>query len=258
MKSMLKRNRYFVLVLASLFIVTSCGQETSSQSEEPINWETPAALDFKALNVLIPSESILAGYPEFSQFSSSELKIEPVSGLTDRNDGSLITTPATCRESDAFLTQRTFAKTGVSNASNNMLGGLSWYWANDDPKDYSKLTLTIVGDSNVSEAFLLNDIATELKSCGTVTNKTSDLTWTTTQTFTQPSTSSLRLDFEMIFSGNVYGRKALVIARQVGRNVVYLQYSRDGQGAPKEFPISTAVEDQMNLLLDAVTLKLNS
>ena len=258
MKSMLKRNRYIVLALASLFIVTSCSQETSSQSDEPLNWETPAAFDFKALNVLIPSESILAGYSLFSQFSSSELKIEPVSGLTDTNDGSLTTSPATCRESDAFLTQRTFAKSGVSNASNNMLGGLSWYWANDDPKDYSKLTLTIVGDSNVSEAFLLNDIATELKSCGTVTNKTSDLTWSTTQTITQPSTSSLRLDYEMTFTGNAFGRKALVIARQVGRNVIYVSYTRDGQGAPNEYPISAAIEDQMNLLLDAVALKLNS
>ena len=258
MTSMLKRNRYFVLALASLFLATSCGQETSNQSEETINWETPAAFDFKALNVLIPGESILAGYSEFSRFTSSELKIEPVSGLTDRNDGSLTTSPATCRESDAFITQRTFAKSGASNASNSMLGGLSWYWANDDPKDYSKLTLTIVGDNNVSEEFLLNDIATELKSCATVTNKTSDLTWTTTQTITQPSTSSLRLDYEMVFSGNTFGRKALVIARQVGRNVVYVSYSRDGQGAPNEYPISTAVEGQMNLLLNAVALKLNS
>ncbi len=258
MKSMLKRNRYFVLALASLFILTSCGQETSSQSDEPLNWETPAAFDFKALSVLIPSESILAGYSQFSRFSSSELKIEPVSGLTDTNDGSLTTSPATCRESDAFFTQRTFAKSGVSNASNNMLGGLSWYWANDDPKDYSKLTLTIVGDSNVSEAFLLNDIATELKSCGTVTNKTSDLTWSTTQTITQPSTSSLRLDYEMTFSGNVFGRKALVIARQVGRNVIYVSYTRDGEGAPNEYPISSEIEAQMNLLLDDITLKLNS
>ncbi len=258
MKLMFKRNKYFVLALASVFILTSCGQGTSSQSEEPIDWETPAAFDFKALNVLIPSESILADYTEFSRFESSELKIEPVSGITDTGDGSLTTTPATCRESDAFFTQRTFAKSSLSNASNNMLGGLSWYWANDDPKDYAKMTLTIVGDSNVSEEFLLNDIATELKSCGTVTNESSDLSWTITQTFTQPSTSSLRLEYEMVFSGNAFGRKALLIARQVGRNVVYLSYARDGEGAPNEYPISAAIEDQMNLLLDAVALKLNS
>jgi hypothetical protein len=258
MKSMLKQKRYSVLALASLLILTSCGQGASSQSEEKINWETPAAFDFKALNELISGESILASYSEFSQFTSNELKVEPVSGLTDTDDGSLTTAPSTCRESDAFLTQRTFAKSVASSASDNMLGGLSWYWANDDSKDYSKLTLTIVGDNNLGEEFLLKDLATELKSCGTVTNKTSDLTWTTTQTFTQPSTSSLRLDYEMIFSGNAFGRKALVIARQVGRNLVYVSYTRDGEGSPNEFPISSAVEDQMNLLLDAVALKLNS
>jgi hypothetical protein len=258
MKSILEQKRYFLLALASLFILTSCGQGTSSQSEEPINWETPAAFDFKALNELLPSESVLAGYSEFSQFTASELLIEPVSGLTDAYDGTLTTTPSTCRESDAFLTQRSFAKSVASNASNNMLGGLSWYWANDDPKDYSKLILTIVGDNNLGEEFLLKDLATELKSCGTVTNVTSDLTWNTTQTFTQPSTSSLRLEYEMTFSGNAFGRKALVIARQVGRNLVYVSYARDGEGAPNEFPISAAVEDQMNLLLDAVALKLNS
>ena len=258
MKLMLKRNKYFVLALASLFILTSCGQETSSQSEEPINWETPAAFDFKALNVLIPSEGILSDYTEFSRFESSEPKIEPVSGITDTNDGSLTTSPATCRESDAFFTQRTFAKSSASNASNNMLGGLSWYWAYDDARDYAKLTLTIVGDGNVSEEFLLNDIATELKSCGTVTNVSTDLSWTITQTFTQPSTSSLRLEYEMVFSGNAFGRKALLIARQVGRNVVYLSYARDGEGAPSKYPISSDIEAQMNLLLDAVALKLNS
>lgn len=259
MKSMLKQKRYLVLALASVFILTSCGQGTSSQSEEPINWEAPAALDFKALRVLIPSESILAGYTEFTRFESRELKIEPVSGLTDTDDGSLTTSPATCRESDAFFTQRTFAKSSLSNASNNMLGGLSWYWANDDPKDYAKMTLTIVGDSNVGEEFLLNDIATELKSCGTVTIETTDISWSITQTFTQPSTGSLRLEYEMTFSDrNAFGRKALLIARQVGRNVVYLSYARDGEGAPNGYLISAAIEDQMNLLLDAVALKLNS
>ena len=258
MKAFRTRSKFLIPVMACLLLLTGCGQDSSNQADEPLNWDTPAAFDFESLRVLIPSESILSGYSEFSPFTSNELKIEPVSGLTDANDGSLTTSPSSCRESDAFLTQRTFAKSVASSASNNMLGGLSWYWANNDPKDYTKLTLTIVGDNNVSEAFLLNDIATELKACGTVTNKTSDLTWTTTQTFTQPSTSSLRLDYEMTFSGNAFGRKALVIARQVGRNMVYVQYSRDGEGAPNEYPIPTAVEGQMNLLLNAVALKLNS
>ena len=258
MKAFLTRSKFLIPVMACLLLLTGCGQDSSNQDDEPLNWDTPAAFDFESLRVLIPSENILSGYSEFSPFTSNELKIEPVSGLTDANDGSLTTSPSSCRESDAFLTQRTFAKSVASSASNNMLGGLSWYWANNDPKDYTKLTLTIVGDNNVSEAFLLNDIATELKACGTVTNKTSDLTWTTTQTFTQPSTSSLRLDYEMTFSGNAFGRKALVIARQVGRNMVYVQYSRDGEGAPNEYPISATVEGQMNLLLDAVALKLNS
>jgi hypothetical protein len=258
MKVIRIRSKYLVSVVASLLLLTGCGQDSSNQSDDPLNWETPVAYDFKTLNVLIPRESILVGYSEFSRFTSNEVEIEPVSGITDRNDGSLTTSPATCRESDAFLTQRTFAKSVASNASNNMLGGLSWYWANNDPKDYAKLTLTIVGDNNVSEAFLLNDIATELNSCGTVTNETSDITWTTTQTFTQPSIGSLRLVYEMIFSGNAFGRKALVIARQVGRNVVYVQYSRDGEGAPNQYPISAEIEGQVNLLLDAITLKLNS
>jgi hypothetical protein len=259
MKAMRMRFKYFVPVVACLLIISGCGQNSSSKSDEPLNWDTPAAFDFKALNALIPSESILTGYSEFSRFTSIEPEIEPVSGITDTNDGSLTTSPATCRESDAFLTQRTFAKTAVSNASNNMLGGLSWYWSSDDPKDYAKLIVTIVGDSNVSEAFLLKDMATELKSCATVTNETSDLTWVTNQTFTEPSTGALRIDFGMTFSGSFTGgRKGLVIARQVGRNLVYVEYLRDGQGAPSDYPISTAIEGQLNLLLDAVAQKLNS
>ena len=259
MKAMRISSKFLGSMVACILLLTGCGQDSSSESAKPLDWSTPAAFDFKALNVLIPSQSILTGYSEFTRFSSSEPEIEPVSGITDTNDGSLTTSPATCRESDAFLTQRTFAKTSVSNASNNMLGGLSWYWSNNDPKDYSKLTLTIVGDSNVSEEFLLKDIATELESCATVENKTSDLTWITNQTVTQPSTGNLRIDFGMTFSGSFTGsRKGLVIARQVGRNVVYVEFTRDGQGAPSEYPISAAIESQMNQLLDDVALKLNS
>jgi len=254
MKSMLKRNRYVVLALASLFIVTSCGQETSSQSEETINWETPAALDTKQLSVLFPSNKILPGYSEFERFEATTVKLMPLLGFTDY--GKPFTSPESCRESDALLTQGDFVINMTSSATNFMTEGLSWRWTAEDRGYAQRLIILIVGDSNTGENFLLNDIANELASCRTVANQTSGLTWSTIQTFTQPTPEILRVDYKMFFGG--VSAKGLMIARQVGRNVIYVSYTRNGKGLPSDFPISTEAEEQMNLLLEAVTLKLKS
>ena len=268
MTSMLKRNRYFVLALASLFIVTSCGQETSSQSEEPMSWETeaaeepmswetPAAFSIQELNGLISSKNILTPYAEFARFKTKTGAIEPLTAMTDT--GKPFTSPESCRESDAFIQQRTFVKNTSSSASDYMNEGLSWVWEGKDSSDPRRLIITIVGDSNTGESFLLNDIANELLSCGTVANQTSTLVWSTMQTFTQPTPEMLRVDFKVFFAGSTPSvRKGLFLARQVGRNVVYVSYTRDGLGLPSDYPISTEIEDQMNLLLDDITLKLNS
>jgi hypothetical protein len=255
MKSMLRQKRHFLLALASLFILTSCGQGTSSQSEEPINWETPAAFDSKQLSVLFPSDTILSGYPEFERFDETTEEIRPLLGFTDF--GKPFTAPESCRESDALLTQGDFVINTTSSATNYMKEGLSWRWTASDGGFAQRLTILIVGDSNTGENFLLNDIANELASCGTVANQTSGLTWSTIQTFTQPTPEILRVDYKIFFGSNT-SAKGLMIARQVGRNVIYVSYTRNGKGLPSDFPISTEAEDEMNLLLDAVALKLNS
>ena len=252
---MLRQKRHFLLALASLFILTSCGQGASSQSEEPINWETPAAFDSKQLSVLFPSDTILSGYPEFERFDETTEEIRPLLGFTDF--GKPFTAPESCRESDALLTQGDFVINATSSATNYMKEGLSWRWTANDQGFAQRLTVLIVGDSNTGENFLLNDIANELASCGTVANQTSGLTWSTIQTFTQPTPEILRVDYKIFFGSNT-SAKGLMIARQVGRNVIYVSYTRNGKGLPSDFPISTEAEDEMNLLLDAVALKLNS
>jgi hypothetical protein len=94
MKSMLKQNKYVVLAIASLFIVTSCGQDTSSQSEdsmsweteateETISWEVPAAFSIQELNGLISSKNILTPYAEFARFNTKTGAIEPLTAMTD-------------------------------------------------------------------------------------------------------------------------------------------------------------------------------
>ncbi len=256
LKSKFERNRFIILVLTSVCILTSCGDETSSQSDELISWDVPAALDSQAVYDLIPSENILTEYLDFARFDGETLKIEPVSGLTDV--GKPFTSPENCRESDAFLTQRTFVKSSYSSASDYMKQGWSWSWGTSDPNDTRQLTITIVGDSNTGENFLLNDIATELQSCGTVVNSASTLTWSVIQSFTQPAPEILRVDYKILWSkSNVKSRKGLVLARQSGRNVIYVSYARDGLGLTSNFPISGEIEDQMNLLLDDINSKLN-
>jgi hypothetical protein len=255
MTSIFKRNRYVVLAIASLFIVTSCGQETSSQSEEPINWETPAAFDVKRLFVLFPSDKILSGYSEFEGFQATTVENMPLLGFTDY--GKPFTSPESCRESDAFVTQGDFVINLASSATNYMTEGLSWRWTAADRGYAQRLTILIVGDSNIGEKYLLNDIANELASCGTVANQTSGLTWSTIQTFTQPTPEVLRVDYKMFFGSNTSAR-GLMIARQVGRNIIYVSHTRNGKGLPSDFPISSEFEAQMNLLLDDLTSKLNS
>jgi hypothetical protein len=173
--------------------------------------------------------------------------------------GKPFTSPENCRESDAFIQQRTFVKNSSSSASDYMSEGVSWYWEGKDSSDPRRLIITIVGDSNTGESFLLNDITNEMASCETVANQTSSLVWSTMQTFTQPSPETLRVDFKVFFAGSTPSvRKGLLVARQVGRNVIYVSYTRDGLGLPSDYPISTEIEAQMNLLLDDIALKLNS
>ena len=268
MKSMLKQKRYLVLALASVFILTSCGQDTSTQSEdsmsweteateESVNWEVPAAYDIQELNGLISSNNILTAYSEFARFNTKTVLIEPLTPFTDT--GKPFTSPESCRESDAFIQQRTFVKNSSSSASDYMSEGVSWYWEGKDSSDHRRLIITIVGDSNTGESFLLNDIASELISCETVANQTSSLVWSTMQTFTQPTPETLRVDFKVFFAGSTPSvRKGLLVARQVGRNVIYVSYTRDGLGLPSDYPISSEIEAQMSLLLDDIALKLNS
>jgi hypothetical protein len=255
MKSILKQKKYFVLALASLFILTSCGQGTSSQSEEAINWETPAAFDTKQLFALLPSDTILSGYSEFEGFQATTVENMPLLGFTDY--GKPFTSPESCRESDALVTQGDFVINMTSSATNYMTEGLSWRWTAADRGYAQRLTILIVGDSNIGEKYLLNDIADELASCGTVANQTSGLTWSTIQTFTQPTPEVLRVDYKMFFGSNTSAR-GLMIARQVGRNIIYVSHTRNGKGLPSDFPISSEFEAQMNLLLDDIALKLNS
>jgi hypothetical protein len=112
--------------------------------------------------------------------------------------------------------------------------------------------MAFFADKNVEDANLIGDIATELESCKSVTNRAETLEWTSTFSFTVTSPDELRVEINTDYSyktGQKYKGQSVKLVKQVGRNLLSVMLSYSAKSDMTLDSITPAEEDDAKALL---------
>jgi hypothetical protein len=240
-------NSKLLIVIVTAALLTSCGTES-------IDWATPSAVtEAREQSALFPTKTDLQNLNSLKNFSTAEYKTDVLVGFNfnGTGDGSLQVEPLSCLGSEKYLLTDDFWLTPTSSSTANMGSGYSEVYAIRGDQQRT-LKMAFFADKNVEDANLIGDIATELESCKSVTNRADTLEWTSTFSYTATSPDELRVEINTDYSyrtGEKYKGQSVKLVKQVGRNLLSVMLSYSAKLDMTLDSITSAEEDDARALL---------